>query len=83
LLRLPEPPVLTVSMRRAAGDGVLLHLLNASDQPQTAIIGSGLALIRAAWRCNLFGETVEGLPVRTGKVILDLPPRRVTAIWVG
>jgi hypothetical protein len=83
LLRLPEPPVLTVSMRRAAGDGVLLHLLNASDQPQTAIIGSGLALIRAAWRCNLFGETVEGLPVRTGKVILDLPPRRVTAIRVG
>lgn len=85
LLRLPEPPVLVVNMRRAAGGGILLHLLNASDAPQRATVGSALLAIHAAWRCELLTgeEKCEGLPIRTGKVILELPPRRVTALLLS
>jgi hypothetical protein len=81
LLRLPEPPVLVVNMRRAAeGGGTLLYLLNASDAPQQATIGSGLLKIGAARRCNLFGEKIEEMTVRGGEVAPELSPRRVTAV---
>jgi hypothetical protein len=83
LLALPEPPVLMINLRRAAGGGMLLHLLNASDSVRTATVGSGLVTIHTAWRCDLSEETVEELPVRSGDVTLDLPPRRVTAVLLA
>ncbi len=83
LLRLSEPPVLVVNVRRAAeGGGILVTLLNASDAAQQAIVGSGLLMLSAVWRCDLFGNPVEGLPVRTGKVMLELPARQAAVVKV-
>jgi len=64
LLDLPQPPVLTLSLRAAPDGGALLTLFNASDVPQTAVVASRLVRIRAAQRCEMFGEPFDALPIR-------------------
>lgn len=81
LLQLPLPPVLTFHIKQGHnGDGVIVRLFNASDQAQTAEIGSGLLRIQSAQRCDLLETAQEALTVKNGAVRLELPPRRVMAI---
>jgi hypothetical protein len=84
LLTLPEPPILPLHMAPSwaygDGDGILLRLLNASDRPQRALIGSGLLRLHAAERCDLFGVPQQALPVVDGQVIVALPPRHLLTL---
>jgi alpha-mannosidase len=80
LLHLPQPPVLTVSLRAAPDGGALLTLFNASDEPQTAAVSSGLVHIRAARRCDVFGEPFDTLPVNDGAIEVTLAPRRTVTL---
>ncbi len=72
LLTLPEPPILVLHMAPCwvwgDGEGILLRLLNASDQPQRALIGSGLLRLEAADCCDLFGVPRQALPVAGGQM---------------
>lgn len=80
-LQLPQPPVLTLHVKPAAdGQGVIVRLLNASDQPQTAVIGSGLACIRSAQQCDLFETTLAELAIVEGRCSLSLAARRVAVV---
>ena len=89
LLRLPEhiapeSPILTVHVKPAERQpGVILRLFNASDQAQTAEIGSGLLRIISAQWCDLL-ETPQGsIDVQNGTVTLNVPPRRLTAVLLA
>ena len=80
LLALPEPPVLTQQVQPAewagAGeDGILIRLVNASDEQQAASLRSGILHIAGAAICDLFGSTIRSLPVCEGTVGLELRPR--------
>ena len=86
LLRLPEnvspeSPVLTMHVKPAEhSPGVILRLFNASDQAQTAEIGSGILRIIRAQMCDLL-ETPQGsIEVQNGTLALNVPPRRVTVV---
>ena len=80
LLHLPQPPVLTLSLRGAADGGVLLTLFNASDAPQTTVVSSGLVHIHSAQRCDLFGDPLDALPVNDGAIEVTLAPRRIVTL---
>jgi len=81
LLQLPQPPVLTLHVKPASdGNGVVVRLLNASDAPQRAVIGSGLLRIDSAAVCDLFESARDPLTVTDGRVELDLAPRRVKVV---
>lgn len=81
LLELPADPVLTLRVKPAAdGRGVVLRLLNASDAPATARVGSALLHIDAAERCDLLEQPLEALAVVQGAVTLDLPPRGLACL---
>lgn len=80
-LQLPQPPVLVQHIKPAVdGNGVIVRLFNASDQPQSATLGSGLAQIQAAQACDLFETAVDELPVTAGAVALPMAPRRVAVV---
>ena len=86
LLRLPETaspesPILTVHVKAAERrPGVILRLLNASDQTQTAEIGSGFLRILSAQWCDLL-ETPQGpIGVQNGTVTLNIPARRMATV---
>ncbi len=81
LLELPVAPIETLHMLHSPEhDGILLRLINASDNQQTAQILSGLLKIAAAHQCDLFGQPVEALPVKAGVVTLEVPARRVAIL---
>jgi alpha-mannosidase len=86
LLKLPAPPVLPLHMLPAswanpgAPDGILLRLVNASDAPQTARIGSGLLQISAAERCDVFGAVIEELSIEAGAIAVAMPPRGLAVV---
>jgi hypothetical protein len=86
LLRLPEAlepgtPVLTLHVKPAdRGAGLVVRLLNASDQPQTAQIASGALRITGAHACDLLEQPQGALAVERGAVRVDLPPRRVAVV---
>jgi alpha-mannosidase len=80
LLHLPQPPVLTLSLRAAPDGGTLLTLFNASDEPQTAVIASVLVRIHSAQRCDLFGDPLESLPVKDGSVEVMIASRQTVTL---
>jgi hypothetical protein len=85
LLKLPDLPVLTQQVLPAgwagAGEsGILLRLVNASDQPQAADVGSGILHIAEAFACDLFGEEQETLLVDNGTARVELAPRQQMTI---
>lgn len=83
LLSLPQPPVVATHVRPATdGRGALVRLSNASDAPQTAVIGSGLVQIAQAERCDLLENSLGALPVENGTVTLTLQPRENAALWL-
>lgn len=86
LLHLPgsngsPSPVLTLHIKPAHdGSGLVVRLLNASDEAQTAVIGSGLLQIKMAQRGNLLEEAWQELAVRNGTVELALSPREMATV---
>jgi alpha-mannosidase len=86
LLRLPqdvwpESPVLTLHIKSAERrPGVILRLFNASDQSQTAEIGSGLLRILSAQMCDLLEKPQESIEVQNGTVTFNVPARRLTSV---
>jgi alpha-mannosidase len=89
LLRLPEhiapeSPILTMHVKPAERQpGVILRLFNASDQAQTAEIGSGLLRIIGAQWCDLLEIPQGSIDVKNGTVTLNVPPRRLTAVLLA
>jgi alpha-mannosidase len=89
LLRLPEgsspdSPILTMHIKPAERrPGVILRLFNASDQAQSAEIGSGLLRILSAQLCDLLETPQESIEVRNGTLTLNVPARRVTAVLLA
>ncbi len=80
LLKLPEQPVLTRHMLPAAWsgageEGILLRLMNASDEEQTVSVGSGLLQICGAALCDGMGATRSELVVVDGAVHCTIPAR--------
>jgi alpha-mannosidase len=83
LLELPELPVIALHIKRSEdGKGVIVRLLNTSDRPQTAAVGSGLLRINKAGRCDLLGQVGDALPVSGGRVSIDIPARRVSVVYL-
>jgi hypothetical protein len=80
LLALPQPPVMVLHVKPAAGNQLYVRLLNASDTEQTATVGSGLLQITGAASCDLLEHVEAGLPVQDGAVSLSLAPRRVATL---
>ena len=80
LLHLPQPPVLTLSLRAAPDGGALLTLFNASDAPQSTTIANGLLSVAAAHRCDLFGNRLEMLSVLDGTVAVAIAPRQTVTL---
>lgn len=80
-LRLPSEPVLTLHVKPSGdGRGLILRLLNASDQVVETAIGSGLLSIRQAVRCDLLEHPRERLAVSHGVAHLTLPGRGLACI---
>jgi alpha-mannosidase len=83
LMELPADPVLTLRIKPTSeGDGLIVRLLNASNQPTTARVGSGLLHIRAAERCDLLEHPLEPIPVEAGGFAIDLPARSLGSVRV-
>ncbi len=80
LLILPNAPVLTLHVKPADQCGMIVRLLNASDQPHTAVIRSGLLRIAQAHVCDLLEHPLGDLAVEGGAVALEIPARRMAAI---
>jgi hypothetical protein len=89
LLRLPghdtpHSSILTLHVKPAEGQsGIIIRLLNASDEVQEAEIGSGLLPIVAARQCDLLERPLSALVVENGSVRLSLPPRRITTLLLN
>jgi alpha-mannosidase len=78
LLQLPDAPVLPIHVKAARdGEGVIVRLLNASDEPQTAVVRSGLLRIQGAELCNLLETPERALPVEADAVSVELPARGI------
>ncbi len=89
LLRLPESfspdsPILTLHVKPAQRQpGVIVRLLNASDQDQQAKIASGVLRILTAQVCDLLEKPVQAVEVQNGILFLNLSPRRVTTLHLN
>jgi hypothetical protein len=81
LLQLPDAPVLPIHVK-AARDGkrVLVRLLNASDETQSATVGSGLLKIGSATQCDLLENAEGDLSVNNGAVTFEIPARAIRSM---
>ena len=87
LLSLPEEPVQTLHLEFGpAGQTsqqewfLSVRLLNASDAPQRAVIGSGWLELTGATRCDLLGRPQAALELHSGRVSCELAARRAAVI---
>jgi len=81
LLRLPDPPVLPLRVKPfGVGRALLLRLLNTSDTPTTARIGSADLRIRSARQANLLEQPGDPVVVEAGHVRIDLGPRAIGSV---
>ena len=80
LITLPQPPLLTLNLRKAANGGMLLTLFNASDEIQQGRVESGIIRILAASQCDMFGVPIESIEVNSGAVDLTIRPRRIATL---
>lgn len=69
-----------VTHLKAEGTAILVTLQNASDEAQTAVLGSGLLGIRRAWMCDCFGNRQLAIDVQHGALALDLPFRHAMTL---
>jgi hypothetical protein len=82
LLHLPQPPILTLSLRTFEEGSALLTLFNASDEMQSTTVTSGLVKFNTANRCDLFGNPLETLPVKNGALEISIAPRRTLTLAI-
>lgn len=86
LLALPQPPVLVLDIvpgwaqQDDEPGAIYVRLLNASDETQTAMLGSGLLTITAAQHCDLLGNRGESVEVRQGACELTLSRRQLLVV---
>ena len=82
LLHLPAEPVLTIAIKPAASDeGIVLHLLNASDAPARARVASAVLRLETAERCDLIERPQEAIPLTAdGTLTLELAPRGLACL---
>jgi hypothetical protein len=86
LLHLPEnlrpgTPVLTLHIKAAERwPGLILRLLNASDQAQQAEFGSGLLRIISAQSCDLLEKPIRAIEVKDGRAVVSLPARQIATL---
>lgn len=83
LLVLPQPPVLTLHVKPAPDDsGIVVRLLNASDNLQRAEIQSGALKIVGAGKCDLLEQLQANLAVQNGSVAVEVPARQVVTVYL-
>lgn len=81
LLNLPDAPIVTLHIKQADdGDGMIVRLLNASDDEQTAMITSNLLTIESASICDLLEHHIGDLSVEDGTITVMIPKRGLMAI---
>jgi alpha-mannosidase len=81
LLELPQPPVIVLHVKPAVhGRALAVRLQNASDEQQTARIGSGQLRITDAVTCDLLEHATGALGVREGAVEVTIPPRGIAVV---
>lgn len=81
LLRLPEPPILTLHIKPADdGAGIIVRLHNAADEAHTATIGPGILKIAAAQQCDLFETPLADLTLDKGSLSLEIPARSIEIV---
>lgn len=81
LLNLPDGPVQVLHIKAATdGDGLIVRLLNAADDAQTATIGSALFRIADAETCDLMEQCQDALALTQGGVNLSIAPRRIAVV---
>ncbi len=78
-LQLPSPPVTPLRIWRDE-DNLMIRLHNASDSPQEAMLEPGLLVILGAYKCDLWGQPQQELPVIQERVSLQLPPRALATL---
>lgn len=82
LLELPAGAVIPLHVKPGADGTIVVRLLNASDEPQQAVIGSGIIQIGGAQMLDLFEQPAGEIAVTDGKVTVSLAPRAVAAVAV-
>ncbi len=83
LLHLPDAPILPLHVKAANdGSGIIVRLLNASGQPQTATIRSGLLRIAQAHQCDLLENRQADLALKDGAVEIEISARRVAVVYL-
>ncbi len=80
LLNLPHLPIQTLSLRRSSENGVLVTLMNSSDNSLNSAIASGLLTFKSAWKCDLFGHRLEKINVNDGILNFSLDARRIITL---
>jgi alpha-mannosidase len=86
LLHLPggqdeASPILTLHVKPATDQtGLIVRLLNASDEEQAAEIGSDLLRITNAHACDLLERPLSAMDARDGIVHLSVPARQVATV---
>lgn len=60
--------------------GLILRLLNASDQSQSVRVGSGHLQIISAEICDLLENPRQNIYIKNGFFTCELPPRQVTTL---
>lgn len=81
LLDLPTEPIQTLHLSHTES-GIMVRLLNASDTPQTAVVGSALLKIMKAACCDLLGTQIEALEVTAGKTTVMIKARRFAVLYL-
>lgn len=72
--------LLSVRRRRDDDTAVEVRLVNASDEPTTAVVGSPSRPVRQAFSVNGRGESLGRLPVRDGLLSMTLGPWQLAAV---
>ena len=84
LLQLPASPILTLRIKPdSASEGLIIRLLNASEESVEAWIMPGLLSIVWAERCDLLEQPVAPIGVLAGCVRLEMPPRGFACLRLG
>ena len=79
----PVSAIVTLSVKPSAdGSGMVVRMVNASDEPQIAALREGQLQIVSAWRCTLLEASWYDLPVENGAIELNLAARELAAVHI-
>lgn len=82
LLDLPAGAVIPLHVKPGADGTIVVRLLNAGDEPQQAVIGSGIIQIGGAQMLDMFEQPAGEIAVTDGKVTVSLAARSVAVVAV-